>query len=222
MDVVYIVREDDDNPELRLSLRSLANLEHDRVWLVGHKPPWVTGVAHVPVRQGSDRWANARALWIEACRVPEISDEFTLMNDDFYIMAPLKRVPLMHRGTMADLFGWFEAKYGRERMTQGPWRAGLWKAYNELGPDAFCFEVHAPMVVRKDLFGWVVSVRSPADPFRTFYGAVAELEGEWVRDPKVGAEEGLRYGERFWSSREQAVLPAIGACFPEPSPYELT
>ena len=47
MDAVYYVRPGDRNDELRYSLRSLANLPHDRVWIVGHTPPWVTGIESI-------------------------------------------------------------------------------------------------------------------------------------------------------------------------------
>ena len=51
MDLVYVVR-DGANPELRYSLRSVAvNLPHDRVWIVGHVPAWITGCETVPTVQ---------------------------------------------------------------------------------------------------------------------------------------------------------------------------
>ena len=40
-DVVYCVKDDPDNEELRYSLRSLKNLPHQKVWIYGGGPKWL-------------------------------------------------------------------------------------------------------------------------------------------------------------------------------------
>ena len=40
-DIVYFVKPSEDNDELKYSLRSLKNLNHGQVYLVGYRPSWV-------------------------------------------------------------------------------------------------------------------------------------------------------------------------------------
>ena len=53
MDIVYLIKVDpeNDSEELRYSLRSLKNIPHQKVILVGEKPEWVTNVEFIPVAQ---------------------------------------------------------------------------------------------------------------------------------------------------------------------------
>lgn len=102
MDVVYYVRPGERNEELRYSLRSLQNMPHERVWLVGHKPAWVTGVEHIPNRSnGSSPQHNATSHLLAACdAVP--AERFVVFNDDFYVMEPIEHIPALHAGPLSE------------------------------------------------------------------------------------------------------------------------
>ena len=102
-DIVYVVRAADKNEELRYSLRSLANLPHAKVWIAGYCPSWVQGVGVIPVKSRTHGHQHAKASLRAACEHPEVSDEFVYMNDDFFVMQPLDELPVMHRGTVADM-----------------------------------------------------------------------------------------------------------------------
>ena len=48
-DIYYpVIKSVNDNAELRFSLRSLKNIEHGNVYIVGYKPLWVKNVIHLP------------------------------------------------------------------------------------------------------------------------------------------------------------------------------
>ena len=47
MDIVYVVGENERNESLKYSLRSLKNIPHDDVYIIGHKPAWVKNVKYV-------------------------------------------------------------------------------------------------------------------------------------------------------------------------------
>lgn len=91
MDVLYIFKnsEDTDNLELKLSLRSLeANGKNiDKVFIVGDLPDWIQNVEYINVRDNYTRETNAFLKTLAACRLG-ISDDFLLMNDDFFMMKP--------------------------------------------------------------------------------------------------------------------------------------
>ena len=104
LDFVYIVKESDKNDDLRYSLRSIAKFYPDhRVWIVGYKPKWVQNVGYIPVKQTGNKWGNSVKNIIAACESKEISEDFILMNDDFFIIKekyPLETVCNMNSGTL--------------------------------------------------------------------------------------------------------------------------
>lgn len=57
MDIVYLVKECRINEELTYSLRSLVNLPHDKVFLVGGCPTNIdkTKITHIPTLQGNNK-----------------------------------------------------------------------------------------------------------------------------------------------------------------------
>ena len=81
------------NEELRYALRSLKNLPHRDVWIIGGIPDWVRDVRFYEYPRSTTKYETTAQHMVTACRHPEISDPFVLMNDDFYIMKPMKTVP---------------------------------------------------------------------------------------------------------------------------------
>lgn len=90
MDFVYIVKKSETNEDLRYSLRSIAKFYPDhKVWIVGYKPTWVQNVNYIPVKQTKDKWKNSVLNIQTACTNENISDDFILMNDDFFCIKPI-------------------------------------------------------------------------------------------------------------------------------------
>lgn len=86
-DFVYIVKKDDKNVDLQYSLRSIAKFYPDhKVWIVGYKPNWVQNVNYLPVEQTENKWKNSITNILSACSCKEISRDFILMNDDFFVL----------------------------------------------------------------------------------------------------------------------------------------
>lgn len=89
MDALYILGRGSkhDNLELRLSLRTLdANgKDIDKVFIVGNKPEWVKDVIHIPAEDTYQRMQNHASKVIKAIK-NGISDDFLLMNDDFFML----------------------------------------------------------------------------------------------------------------------------------------
>jgi hypothetical protein len=84
MDFVYICKPG-DNEELRYSIRSvLYSFPDANIWLVGGKPSWYSG-NYIYVDQKHHKYANAINNLHAICDSNEISEEFVLMNDDFFI-----------------------------------------------------------------------------------------------------------------------------------------
>lgn len=92
MDIVYPIKNCDICEELIYSLRSLSNLPHNKVFIVGGCPKCVNKekVAHIPVWQGSNRYQNTTLSLIAACDDSRISDDFILFNDDFFVLEKIQ------------------------------------------------------------------------------------------------------------------------------------
>ncbi len=99
MDAVYICRNG-DNEELRYSIRSIIeNMPHDNVWVVGGKPEWYSG-KYLEVFQDNKKYENARKNLMAIALSPDISDDFILMNDDFFVINKIDSPPYWYTGSI--------------------------------------------------------------------------------------------------------------------------
>lgn len=90
-DLVYILKQSDYNPDLKFSLRSIEKFCSFRnVWIVGYKPNWVKNVNYLPTEQTGNKWVNSMTNITAACNCKEISDNFVLMNDDFFFLKNIR------------------------------------------------------------------------------------------------------------------------------------
>lgn len=229
-DVVYVVKEGEANEPLRYSLRTLANLPHRRVWIAGYRPKWVASeVGHVATLQTGDKFDNSTRNVEAAASHPEVADEFYYFNDDFFIVNPVEDVPLMHREKVRDFIIELYRKWKREY----PYLTGMKRTLDllvELGiEDPLCYEVHAPMVMRKDRLLETMDAGFGVRPLhkRTLYGNMHHdpEESTQVDDCKVAFSNMptffptpfLSTAPRAWQGRTGEW---VRRTFAEPGKYE--
>lgn len=104
-DIVYILGKDlpDNGRELRYSLRSLSNVRHGRVWMVGPDiPDWVQGVSWIPWEQLPEKILDisVKYRWL-TLGLPDMTDDVVVMDDDFYIVKKMRTIPLIYNMPMA-------------------------------------------------------------------------------------------------------------------------
>lgn len=228
-DLVVPVREAPANQQLRFALRSWAeNLPHRRVWIVGHRLPWLDGVGHIPTRQNGTKWKNTTAAVRAVCEHPEVSRQWLLMNDDFFIMRPLPDgMPVLHRGLVADV----ERDYASR--VSGRYLEGMRQTRDLLGElghrDPLSYELHVPLPVDSDGMLDALDLGQHLDVLhkRTMYGNLAGVGGEQIEDVKIlhRAPRGFGPQSRFLSTMPDAftnghVGKFIQAAFPKPCRYE--
>lgn len=225
MDVVYPLREGDDNEELRYSLRSLTNLQApiDRIIIVGHLPPWLTGVEHIPGNTHPRRHGRCGHNLRLVCDT-DVSETFLAMNDDFFIMRPWAPRP-HYRSTLTQQI---------ERCGAGAWRDTLETTLRYLQArghaDPLSYELHIPLVLNKHLFAEVYDAADGFDwhpvQWRTAYGVHHLPDATQMNDVKVKSRR-----PRAWdadtpllSTDDRSFLGAVGTFirerFPDPSPWE--
>jgi hypothetical protein len=233
MDIVYICRNG-DNEELRYSIRSaVKNLKHDNLWVVGGKPDWYTG-NHISVPQRGQKFDNARANMREIVASPEISDNFILMNDDFFIMSRVEKITVYHGGLLSARIRNLQIKY---RFSV--YISLLQKTYKFLREKGIekplDYSLHIPFVMNKKKLGPVLDLNLS---WRNAYGNMYSIGGKEVevtdgfsKDVKVyvrqGKPEGLSKNsltDKFLSTQDNSfelMRPMLEEMFPDPSPYEV-
>ena len=159
LDFVYIIKPGESGIELRYSLRSIAkHFPNNKVWIVGYKPYYVENVNYLPVEQTGSKWSNSTNNVIQACKCEDISDDFILMNDDFYCISPtmtLEEIIDSNLGTIEDIIE-------RYKKLRGAWVEGF-KHINKLLHDLnieeplYSYEAHTPLRINKKKFLEVMS-----------------------------------------------------------------
>lgn len=178
MDVVYICREG-ENEELRYSIRSVVeNMPHDKVWVVGGKPSWYKG-NYIEVRQFKTKLANARANMDAIVASEEISEDFVLMNDDFFIMQPLQEIKYYYSGTLSNKIEYFRKKHPRSVYTK--LLLNSMKALRRHGiMRPLDYTLHVPMVMNRQKLKEVLPL---SISWRLSYGNVHNVGGIEVVAP---------------------------------------
>lgn len=229
-DVVYIVGPGGGGDELRHSLRSLdANVEHGQVWIVGDAPAWARNVEHLPTRQDGSRFTNSTGNVRAACAHPDISDTFTLWNDDFFALAPTV-VPIWHGGAVVDVRRGDPNRQRRQATYVDGLAATAWLLRRWGHERILNYDLHVPMPVRSELMLEVLDAAAPyriaALHKRTLYGNAAELEGEQHADVKIGTAGGnIKPGQLWASSSDRSFARGrlgeqLRLMFPTPCRYE--
>lgn len=220
MDLVYICR-DGDNEELRYSIRSaIENIPHKNIWVFGGKPDWYVG-NHVRLKQNGFKYDNARANLAAVTRHYDVSDNFVLMNDDFYAIRPVETVEAMHRGFMQKHLDMIHVNLGYKELVQETFdtlvRIGVEQPVS--------YELHVPMVMNKAKLAKVL--RMPG-LWRSLYGNIYGIGGEEYLDVKVhntiDIDNLMNNSLPYISSHEntfQGILDGyFSTAFPNPSKYE--
>lgn len=195
IDIVIPLRNDSnwDNNEIRYCLRSVEKYLTDirDVYIVGHKPKFLTNVKHIPMRDPSPYvTVNIKNKVLRVCEEYELSDNFLFMNDDHYLMDWFDIRFLYYSGTIRDAFA--NAKNSIYRLI-------LKNTMDHFNPGWGFYDVHTPVVFHKRVFTEVMN--DPiwdSTPFgfamKTFYchrtpmgwydGRLNEIKDGKIRDPK--------------------------------------
>ena len=229
MDVVYVVRPGDDNEELRHSLRSVAqNFPHDRVWIFGHAPAWVSDEVHkVELTPRPEKWDNQHQSLSAVVNHPEVSDRFWLFNDDFFIMRRVEDPPVFHNGPLAGYVSYLESI---GKSDSNSWFAGLRLALRTLREwgieEPLSYETHSPLPWSKADLGRILEAAPRPLTSASYYPATGGPVGVLGMDAKAGAAgDPLAAGHPYLSSADYSwptspIGQHVRVSFPEPCRFE--
>lgn len=236
MDIVYPYRLFDNGKELRYSLRSLKNIPHDKVWIVGEKPDWIRNVNYIPLPQRRNKWANARSNIIAACENPDVSDDFYLFNDDFYVMQEMDEIPYYHRGSIDDAIKQYRTRGLNSNYVAGLIETAAILKYAEIPEPHYAYNLHLPMKINKhqllECIDYIRKVKPRTVPqcfhLRSWYGNFWQVGGTKMRDVKMSRTTSKFPSDRRFLSTSNSNFNARGPAyktvtkaFPEASVYEI-
>lgn len=184
-DIVYLLREG-KNEELIYSLRSVEeNFAYRRVWFAGGKPDGLEPDEYMPIKQDApSKWENVRNMLVEICKNDEISEDFWLFNDDFFVLKPCDdSLPQFYNGTLRSWIARCERKGGRYEYTNRLWH--LVSTLERNGLPTLNYSIHTPILVNRKKALEVLE-KFPDEPmFRALYGNYWKIGGENHRDCKI-------------------------------------
>lgn len=192
MDIVYTLKCGSNCDELTYSLRSLCNLPHERVFLVGGCPGNICKdkVIYIPTEQKGTKWKNSMHNLRTVCADQRLSDDFILMNDDFFILQPVTVQDLnVYWGTMESVHELYQKKHGYETN----WCKGMRETAELLKKhgisEPLCYDLHTPMVLNKRKFLSLFDIDGVKDievlHARSLYGNLYGVGGTYQEDVKV-------------------------------------
>lgn len=234
MDIVYLLKNSPTNEELTYSLRSLVNLPHDKVFLVGGCPTNIdkTKITHIPTLQGNNKFHNTTKSIQIVSHNESLSENFILMNDDFFILKPIRDLEKelnLCRGTIEEV----EKDYLAKNNGQvNEYLTGMQQTRVYLQDIGFkyplSYELHIPMVLNKkrvlDMFSMPYLDSINILHWRSVYGNRFLKDSQIIQDVKVLKNYFYPLGsDKFLSSEDNSwprVKTYIAQIFKDKSIYE--
>ena len=230
MDFVYVCRQG-ENEELRYSIRSvLASFPDAGIWVVGSKPDWYAG-NFISVKRERNKYATVEKNLQSITELPDISETFVLMNDDFFITHKIDEIITYHSGNLKDMVDRLEKTCSIYNMERS-YLNRVTRTYTYIKSkfkiaEPLNYELHMPMVMEKQKLANIVGL--PA-LWRSAYGNRYNVGGTLSGDVKVyGSDAYLSFDYLngpgpYLSSNDDSfvdIKPYLHNLFPNPSKYEL-
>lgn len=194
LDIVYIIKDAVYNEELRYSLRSVAkNFPHNRVWFYGGRPVGLKPDKQVVLEQkGPRKYDRVRYTLDLICKNDEITEDFILFNDDFFVMDKVDELPLYSSGMLVGLTLKIESQ---NDWRSAPYTAELKHTAHTLmtlnSNDPTNFELHLPMRFNRAKLLEIIERFPDLRGTRSLYGNIfcEKDHKQSVEDVKIWKED---------------------------------
>ena len=208
-DIVYFVKDTKINEELRYSLRTLKNFPHGKVWFYGGCPKDLIPDVHIRIVQDQPtKWANIFKMFKLACNNPDISKDFWLFNDDFFIMKPVKDGPNYYEGDLYKRVVTLEDKHNGITPYSQQLRYTL-QELEGMGCDTKNYAVHTPMLINKEKGKELCNIIN-GPMIRCVYGNYFKIGGVNHRDCKIDSINKLHVDGDYLSTNDKSFGGRVG------------
>lgn len=226
MDVVYIVKDNVNPITMKYSLRSLKHLKDlENVWIVGPKLIQFKNINFLEMEDLTDnKQENVILKLLKVCREKRLSENFILMNDDFFFLEDTK-IEILKEGLLKDKIKRYKINSPLSKYTKA-----LEDTESYLKSKGFKkiknFEVHYPFIYNKKKFLEIFSnLENKKLLHRSIYGAFEKYDGTETEDFKVYSNFPKKYEKRFLSSADgiensSTFIQFLKGKFPEKSQFD--
>ena len=201
-DVVYVIKDSSMNPELVYSLRSLEqNWQYKSVWFCGGCPEDLKPDRKMKIKQaGLNKWEKVRNSIIAICKNDQITEDFWLFNDDFYVLKKVKEtMPPQYNGEILTYIERIERKQnGPDGFTER--LRVLLGDLKKTGLTTYNYEVHKPMLFNRKKLLEVLEKFPDTPGYRSLYGNYWQIGGQDKHDMKIKVLnfKGIERVRDFW------------------------
>lgn len=229
LDVVYFVSPF-ARADLQYSIRSVAeNLEFNRLWIYGGKRSGLKPDFYVERRnqKGATKWDRVRAMYREVCENPEITEDFILFHDDFFVLKPTDEIEPRYCATLKENAEMIEHKNGN---TPSEYTGLLRRTADVLtqgGYSANSYELHTPFIFNQAKLLKILEDYPKEHCIRSIYANIYGIGGKKANDVKIvdrkmpKEAEGWRFvSTNNWSFSHGEVGDYLRQRFNQPCKYE--
>ena len=203
LDIVYFIKDGVRNEEFRYSLRSVCeNMPFKRIWVFGGCPKNIVPDIRIRVEQeGKTKWDKVHAMFKMAAENKELSDNFILFNDDFFVMKPVDKIETIHRGLMEDHV---------KVLGKGPYATmltGIGEELKSRGLTTYSYELHTPFIFNKKKLLKLLNDNPDLRCTRTMYGNTYKIGGKRASDVKIfSSKPNFDYKSTTFLSTDDPVI----------------
>ena len=237
MDVVYTLKYSETNEELLYSIRSLCNIPHDVVYIVGGCPSGlnVKKLVHIPIPAMSSKYDTTLNNLYEISKLEDLSENFIWMNDDFFILQkisnPVKELNLCQIQMKEWVISFMKRNLRLTKYMYGVQQTSLY--LNRIGiKNPVGYELHIPFIYNKSNVKTMFSLsgigKVPNLQPRSVYGNMFLKESVESKDVKILRNSVVDFSlidkQKFLSSSDitwPKVKPYLQRKFKNKCVYEL-
>lgn len=226
-DIVYILKNGETTDEIKYSIRSVCeNFPYRKLWIYGGKSEVIMPDGYVEVKQtGNNKWEKVNNTIRLICQNDDITPDFWLFNDDFFVMKKIKKVDYMIGGTLWARAQKISRKFGGRDSSYTNMLKDTARILRDNGYDRLDYALHVPMLINRKKALATIN-RFPNCPmFRSLYGNHHEVGGIIADDVKITSETEVPKDPVFISTDDNSfksgkVGEYIRNAFPDPCKYE--
>lgn len=209
LDIVYFVKDSPTNEELRISLRSVAkNMPHKRVWIFGGHPKGIVPDIHIKVdQQGKTKWDRVNTMFRMACENKELTDDFIMFNDDFFVMQFTNHLEASYRCDLEKHIEILESHFNNRPSSYTRLLRGSLAELQRLGLPTLSYEIHTPFIFNKHQLLTMLEEHPDWRSTRTMYGNLYNIGGKKSSDVKIfSSKTELDYKNLRFLSTDDSVI----------------
>ena len=227
-DIVYVLKQDITSEELKYSVRSVVeNMPYNRIVFYCGCPSDMKPDIHVPFKQlENSKIKNVIQTLKAIVKNDNLTEDFWLFNDDFFIMQPLTSEKPICNGTLYSVLNNIERMKGKSSKYTRTLRDTIMQL-TKRNLDTISYASHTPMLINRKKAKEVLDTFTSPFSFRSAYGNYWHLDGILRPDVKIsGVAEDVNTSLDLLSTNDASfaggkVGTYIRSVFVTPSKYEI-